>query len=334
MINSPAGRAGREIKARRPPLVVPSPSRRAATSGMTTPAAALLLLPLLCRPLLGAPGEGAGTWARFASLPYPQDQLFLYDTFPEGFLWGAGTAAYQVEGAWRQDGKGPSVWDTWAHQGGAAAAGRLGGDVASDSYNRPQRDLDGLQRLGVSHYRFSLAWARLLPNGTAPANPAAIAYYERLLEGLKARGVEPVVTLYHWDLPQPLQDAHGGWQSPALADHFRDYAEFCFRRFGRHVRYWLTLDNPYLVAWHGYATGRLPPGVQGGPQAGYRAAHNLLKVSKADGARRGRGAAVAPWLRTLGAFACQAHPCRPESSRDSFGRLLPFKQWPAFRIRR
>ncbi|XP_060119414.1 klotho-like [Heteronotia binoei] len=239
------------------------------------PAPLLVLLPLLlCRPLLGEPGEGEGTWARFARLPYPQDQLFLHDTFPPGFLWGAGTAAYQVEGAWRQDGKGPSVWDAWAHGPGKAA----GGDVASDSYNRLQRDLDGLQRLGVSHYRFSLAWPRLLPNGTAPLNAAAAGYYERLLEGLKARGVEPVVTLYHWDLPLPLQRALGGWQSPQLPERFRDYAELCFRRFGRHVRYWLTIDNPYLVAWHGYATGRLPPGLQGGPQAGYRAAHNLLKA--------------------------------------------------------
>ncbi|KAL8190917.1 UNVERIFIED_CONTAM: hypothetical protein K2H54_065797 [Gekko kuhli] len=241
----------------------------------------LLLLLLLCRPLLGEPG--AGTWARFARLPYPEDQLFLYDAFPEGFSWGAGTAAYQVEGAWQQDGKGPSVWDAWAHRDaaprpeGPPGAG-AGGDVASDSYNRLQRDLDGLRLLGVSHYRFSLAWARLLPNGTAPANPAALRYYGSLLEGLKARGVEPVVTLYHWDLPQALQDAHGGWESPALVERFRDYAELCFSSFGRHVRYWLTVDSPYLVAWHGYATGRLPPGVKGGPGAGYRAAHNLLKL--------------------------------------------------------
>ncbi|XP_054830414.1 klotho [Eublepharis macularius] len=238
-----------------------------------TPALLLVLvLPLLCRPLLGAPGEGAGAWARFADLPYPQDQLFLYDAFPEGFLWGAGSAAYQVEGAWRQDGKGPSVWDVWARGGGGS------GGPGADSYNRLQRDLDGLQLLGVSHYRFSLAWARLLPNGTAPANAAAVRYYARLLAGLRARGVEPVVTLYHWDLPQRLQDALGGWQSPALVERFRDYAELCFRHFGAHVRYWLTIDNPYVVAWHGYATGRLPPGVRGGREAGYRAAHNLLKA--------------------------------------------------------
>ncbi|GAB0180325.1 klotho [Grus japonensis] len=241
----------------------------------------LPLLLLLGRPLLGQPGQGADTWSRFARLPYPQDQLFLHDTFPDGFLWGAGSAAYQTEGGWRQGGKGPSVWDTFAHRPatppGSAAPGPAGGDVASDSYNNLFRDTEGLRRLGVSHYRFSLAWARLLPNGTAPLNPAGLAHYRRLLGRLRELGIEPVVTLYHWDLPQGLQDAFGGWASPVLPQLFCDYAELCFRHFGGQVRYWLTMDNPYVVAWHGYGTGRLPPGVQGGPGLGYRAAHHLLQ---------------------------------------------------------
>ncbi|CAM4405955.1 klotho isoform X1 [Lepidochelys kempii] len=246
----------------------------------------LLLLLLLCllggRRLRGEPGQGAGTWARFARRPYPEDELFLYDAFPAGFLWGAGSAAYQAEGGWRQGGKGASVWDTFAHRAAPPGARQppapAGGDVASDSYNNLFRDAEGLRRLGVSHYRFSLAWARLLPNGTAPPSPAGLAHYGRLLARLRQRGVEPVVTLYHWDLPQRLQDAYGGWASPALAELFRDYAELCFRHFGGQVRYWLTMDNPYVVAWHGYATGRLPPGVKGGPPLGYRAAHNLLQA--------------------------------------------------------
>ncbi|XP_054663248.1 klotho isoform X3 [Grus americana] len=242
----------------------------------------LPLLLLLGRPLLGQPGQGADTWSRFARLPYPQDQLFLHDTFPDGFLWGAGSAAYQTEGGWRQGGKGPSVWDTFAHRPatppGSAAPGPAGGDVASDSYNNLFRDTEGLRRLGVSHYRFSLAWARLLPNGTAPLNPAGLAHYRRLLGRLRELGIEPVVTLYHWDLPQGLQDAFGGWASPVLPQLFCDYAELCFRHFGGQVRYWLTMDNPYVVAWHGYGTGRLPPGVQGGPGLGYRAAHHLLQA--------------------------------------------------------
>lgn len=248
----------------------------------------LLLLLLLGNPLCGEPpgpgrggggGGGAGTWSRFARLPYPEDELSLSGTFPEGFLWGAGSAAPQVEGAWRQDGRGPSVWDAFAPPdvGDGAAS-------ASASYNHVQRDLEGLRRLGVAHYRFSLAWPRLLPNGTAPVNAAAVRYYARLLSGLRERGVEPVVTLYHWDLPQHLQEAYGGWESPAVSEFFRDYAELCFHLFGHQVRYWLTLDNPYLVAWHGYATGRLAPGVQGGRAVGYRVAHNLLKVRKEEGA--------------------------------------------------
>uniref|UniRef100_A0A452HKS0 Klotho beta n=1 Tax=Gopherus agassizii TaxID=38772 RepID=A0A452HKS0_9SAUR len=252
--------------------------------GSMTPAAPLPLL-LLC--LL----SGAGTWARFARLPYPEDELFLYDTFPAGFLWGAGSAAYQAEGGWRQDGKGASVWDTFAHRAAPA-----GGDVASDSYNNLFRDTEGLRRLGVSHYRFSLSWARLLPNGTAPPSPAGLAHYGRLLARLRQLGVQPVVTLYHWDLPQRLQDAYGGWASPALAELFRDYAELCFRHFGGQVRYWLTMDNPYVVAWHGYATGWLPPGVKGGPPLGYRAAHNLLRVRAGRPRAGARGGNASGWM--------------------------------------
>lgn len=285
---------GRRAAGRKEP-----PSRSPAGSMAPTapaPPPPLVVVLLLVRPLLGAPGQGAGTWSRFARLPYPQDQLFLHDTFPDGFLWGAGSAAYQTEGGWRQGGKGASVWDTFAHRPatppGSPPPGPAGGDVASDSYNNLFRDAEGLRRLGVSHYRFSLSWARLLPNGTAPLNPAGLAHYRRLLGRLREVGVEPVVTLYHWDLPQALQDAFGGWASPVLPRLFRDYAELCFRHFGGQVRYWLTMDNPYVVAWHGYGTGQLPPGVQGGPRLGYLAAHHLLQVMA------GSGKGPPPWLRS------------------------------------
>ncbi|ELK09288.1 Klotho [Pteropus alecto] len=154
------------------------------------------------------------------------------------------------------------------------------GDVASDSYNNVLRDTEGLRELGVTHYRFSISWARVLPNGSAGApNREGLRYYGHLLQRLRELGVEPVVTLYHWDLPQRLQDAYGGWANRALADHFRDYAELCFRHFGGQVKYWITIDNPYVVAWHGYATGRLAPGVRGSARLGYLVAHNLLLVS-------------------------------------------------------
>lgn len=247
----------------RPPRLSPGPAPEAA------------LLPAGAAPLPSPAGKDAGGSS--------EDQLFLHDTFPDGFLWGAGSAAYQTEGGWRQGGKGASIWDTFTHRpttpAGSILPGPTGGDVASDSYNNIFRDIEGLRHLGVSHYRFSLAWTRLMPNGTAPVNPVGLAHYSQVLSRLQELGIEPIVTLYHWDLPQGLQDAFGGWASPVLPNLFHDYAELCFRHFGGQVRYWLTMDNPYVVAWHGYGTGRLPPGVQGGPSLGYRAAHHLLQVN-------------------------------------------------------
>ncbi|KAB0372699.1 hypothetical protein FD755_015452 [Muntiacus reevesi] len=255
----------------------------------------LLLLALGGRPLSAEPGDGVQTWARFARPPTPEAAGLLHDTFPDGFLWAVGSAAYQTEGGWQQHGKGASIWDTFTHRppappGDPSAAGwpsgapspppPATGDVASDGYNNVFRDTEGLRELGVTHYRFSISWARVLPNGSASApNREGLRYYRRLLERLRELGVQPVVTLYHWDLPQRLQDAYGGWANRALADHFRDYAELCFRHFGGQVKYWITIDNPYVVAWHGYATGRLAPGVRGSPRLGYLVAHNLLLVT-------------------------------------------------------
>ncbi|XP_077015124.1 klotho [Tamandua tetradactyla] len=244
----------------------------------------LLLLVLGGRLLRADPGDGAQTWARFARPPAPEAAGLLHDTFPDGFHWAVGSAAYQIEGAWRQHGKGASIWDTFTHRPPAAGPPSgptppppATGDVASDSYHNVFRDTEGLRELGVTHYRFSIAWARVLPNGSAGApNREGLRYYRRLLERLRELGVRPVATLNHWDLPQRLQDAYGGWANRALADLFADFAELCFRHFGAQVKHWITIDNPYVVAWHGYATGRLAPGVRGGPRLGYLAAHNLL----------------------------------------------------------
>ncbi|XP_072260389.1 klotho isoform X1 [Pyxicephalus adspersus] len=219
-------------------------------------------------------GSAENVWERFASLPYPRDNLFLYDTFPPGFMWSVGTAAYQVEGGWQQDGRAPSIWDTYCHK-----EGRDTGDVASDSYNNPFRDTAALQILGVSHYRFSISWSRLFPNGTeAGASHAGHSYYRALIDRLKEVGIEPVVTLYHWDLPQRLQDLYGGWINESMVGIFETYAKACFKLFGKDVKYWITIDNPYVVAWHGYSTGKLPPGIKGEKLLGYRAGHNLIKA--------------------------------------------------------
>ncbi|XP_032878781.1 klotho [Amblyraja radiata] len=222
----------------------------------------------------GDGGTGEETWAKFANLPYPEDNLFLHDTFPEDFIWSVGTSAYQTEGGWRQDGKGPSIWDTFSHQ-----QLRCNGDVASDSYNNVEGDVSAIKSLGVTHYRFSIAWSRVFPDGlVSNLNEAGLSHYTHLLQRLRDVGVEPIVTLYHWDLPQTLQDLHGGWINETLVDLFSQYAEFCFSAFGDRVKYWITIDNPYALAWQGYGTGQLAPGIQGTLTAPYTAAHNLIKA--------------------------------------------------------
>ncbi|XP_072119016.1 klotho [Mobula birostris] len=241
---------------------------------MKPPTFALLLLCPWLLTVNGDLGAGAETWARFASLPYPEDKFFLHDTFPEGFIWSVGTSAYQTEGGWRQDGKGQSVWDTFTRK-----QLRGNGDEASDSYNNIEGDVSAIQALGVTHYRFSIAWSRIFPDGlVSNHNEAGLSYYIHLIQRLRDIGVEPIVTLYHWDLPQALQDMYGGWINETLVDRFSEYAEFCFKVLGDRVKYWITIDNPYALAWHGYGTGKLAPGILGAPSAPYRVAHNLIKA--------------------------------------------------------
>lgn len=221
------------------------------------------------------PRDGLRTWGRFDKLPYPGDKAFLYDTFPEHFMWAVGTAAYQVEGAFDRDGKGPSIWDTFTRGGTRMVTG----DVGSDSYHNIHADIRAIKQLGVSHYRFSLSWPRIFPNGTrGSANKAGVNYYRTLIKKLKEVRVEPVVTLYHWDLPDHLQQAFGGWSSPHIVELFRDYADFCFLTFGDDVKYWITIDNPFVVAWHGYGTGVVAPGIKNDPDLPFIVGHNLLKV--------------------------------------------------------
>ncbi|XP_019725077.1 klotho isoform X1 [Hippocampus comes] len=223
-------------------------------------------------------GAGIRTWARFNKLPYPGDKAFLHGTFPPGFMWAVGTAAYQVEGAFDKDGKGPSIWDTFTRDGNRMATG----DVGSDSYHNAAADVRAIRQLGVSHYRFSLSWPRIFPNGTRGSlNEAGVRYYRGLLARLKEARVEPVVTLYHWDLPDALQQRLGGWTNPDMVEVFRDYADYCFRAFGDDVRWWITIDNPFVVARHGYGTGVVAPGVKGDPDLPFRVGHVLLKAHAA-----------------------------------------------------
>jgi beta-glucosidase len=193
--------------------------------------------------------------------------------FPDGFAWGATTASYQVEGAAFGGGRTPSIWDVFARRPGAVLGGRPG-DIACDHYHRYPEDVRLLAELGAKHYRFSLAWPRLQPTGGGLLNPAGLDFYSRLVDALLDAGVQPWVTLYHWDLPQVLEDA-GGWPERDTAYRFADYAALVHRRLADRVRYWTTVSQPGCAAFAGYATGRHAPG-RTDPRAALRAAHHLM----------------------------------------------------------
>lgn len=180
--------------------------------------------------------------------------------FPNDFLWGTATAAYQVEGAYQADGKGESIWDRFTHTPGTIEDASTG-DVACDHYNRWQEDLDLLARLNLNAYRFSIAWTRVLPDGRGQLNKAGLDFYDRLVEGLLARGIQPFVTLYHWDLPQAIQD-NGGWANRDTAGYFADFAQVVAHRLGDRVGAWITHNEPRVTVYDGYVRGDKAPGLK------------------------------------------------------------------------
>jgi beta-glucosidase len=192
--------------------------------------------------------------------------------FPPDFRWGVATASYQIEGAAAEDGRTPSIWDTFARVPGAVVGGDHG-DVACDHYHRMPEDVALMAGMGVGWYRFSVGWPRVRPDGGAP-NPAGIGFYDRLVDELLAHDVVPWLTLYHWDLPQRLEDA-GGWTVRDTADRFVEYAATLHEALGDRVPVWTTLNEPWCSAFLGYTSGRHAPGRQEGA-AGLRAAHHLL----------------------------------------------------------
>ncbi len=189
------------------------------------------------------------------------------------FRWGVATSAYQIEGAAETDGRTPSIWDTFCRVSGAVVRGEHG-DVACDHYHRTAEDLDIIAGLGVDSYRFSLAWPRIQPGGRGPANPRGIAFYDRLVDGLLERGITPWLTLYHWDLPQELEDA-GGWPARDTAHRFAEYAELAYQALGDRVTHWTTLNEPWCSAMLGYAEGVHAPGRRDFAAA-MSAVHHLL----------------------------------------------------------
>ena len=193
--------------------------------------------------------------------------------FPEGFLWGAATSAYQVEGSLQADGRGESIWDVFCRMPGSVADGSCG-EPACDHYRRFREDVRLMRELGLKAYRFSIAWPRLFPDGRGRARPEGLDFYRRLLDELHQAGIVPVATLYHWDLPQALQ-YRGGWTNRDTAWRFADYAAFLFERLGEQVPYWITVNEPSVVAVAGHLLGQHAPGLQD-LQAAVHAAHHLL----------------------------------------------------------
>lgn len=209
-----------------------------------------------------------------------------FHAFPEGFVWGAATAAYQIEGAAREDGKGLSIWDTFCRQPGKILTGESG-DVTCDHYHRYREDVALMQRLGLQTYRFSVSWPRVLPFGFGTPNEAGLAFYDRLVDALLEAGIAPCATLYHWDLPQALQDL-GGWASRDTALRFADYADLVFGRLGDRVHRFITHNEPLVTAEYGHRAGVLAPGIRD-LRITARAIHHLLLS---------HGLAVARWRQS------------------------------------
>lgn len=193
--------------------------------------------------------------------------------FPAGFTWGVATASFQIEGGGQEGGRGVSIWDTFSHTPGRILDGDTG-DVACDHFHRYRNDVALLRDLGIGAYRLSFGWSRLQPTGTGQLNPAGVDFYDRLLDQLLAAEIQPFVTLYHWDLPQVLEDA-GGWPTRDTAYRFADYATAAHARFADRVADWTTLNEPWVAAFLGYAAGVHAPG-RAEPAAAVLAAHHLL----------------------------------------------------------
>ncbi|KAM3410015.1 hypothetical protein ACQJBY_002331 [Aegilops geniculata] len=215
------------------------------------PCAAPLMQPLLLvLLLLVAPWRGGGaTVARALN--------FTRADFPGDFVFGAGTSAYQYEGATDEDGRSPSIWDTFTHAG--RMPDKSTGDLGADGYHRYKEDVELMSDTGLEAYRFSISWSRLIPRGRGPVNPKGLEYYNNLINELTRRGIQIHVTLYHLDFPQILEDEYHGWLSPRVVEDFTAFADACFREFGDRVRHWTTMDEPNVIAIAAYDSGAFPP---------------------------------------------------------------------------
>jgi len=227
--------------------------------------------------------------------------------FPKDFVFGAATSAYQIEGGWNKDGKGESIWDRFAHTPGTIEDGTTG-DVACDHVHRWGEDVEWMAELGLDAYRFSISWPRVLPSGSGRVNPAGISFYDRLVDALLEKKIDPFVTLYHWDLPQALQDA-GGWPARKTVDAFCEYAHVVARRLGDRVKHWITLNEPFVSAFVGYHEGRHAPGHRNEEEA-LAATHHLLLA-------HGRSVPILRELATDGRIGIALNLCPVHTASSS-----------------
>lgn len=250
--------------------------------------------------------------------------------FPEGFLWGAATASYQVEGAVSEGGRGVSIWDTFSHTPGRTVNGDTG-DVACRHYQRASEDIELMARLSLSSYRFSVAWPRVQPDGKGAANQEGLDFYRRLVGGLRQRGIVPAVTLYHWDLPQPLED-EGGWGVRETAERFAEYAGIVAEALGDEAGMWITLNEPWCSAWLGYAAGIHAPGLTN-PQVSMRATHHLLlgHAFATDVLRRESKSPVGITLNLAPQIPASEHDLDVAAARRTDGGLNRMYLDPLFR---
>lgn len=194
--------------------------------------------------------------------------------FPSNFIWGSATSSYQIEGGWDADGKGESIWDRFSHTPGLVKNGDTG-DVAVDHYFRYKEDVQLMQEMGLQAYRFSISWPRILPDGTGKINQAGLDFYNHLIDELLSAGIEPFVTLNHWDIPQKLQD-EGGWTNRNTVDAFVNYADIVSQSLGDRVKYWITHNEPSVIAYLGYQSGEHAPGIKDDLVGAIKTAHHLL----------------------------------------------------------
>jgi len=229
-------------------------------------------------------------------------------SFPDGFLWGASTAAYQIEGAVKEDGRGLSIWDTFSHQSGNILGDHTG-DIACDHYHRWSEDVALMRELGIGAYRLSTAWPRILPEGRGGTNPSGLEFYDRLVDAVMEGGIEPWICLYHWDLPQALED-RGGWQNRDVANWFADYAAPTVRRLGDRVKHWATFNEPNAATVLGYGEGVHAPGIRGRASA-LRAIH-VMNLAHGLGTEAMRSERADLLIGNIYNF----HPREPASERE------------------